>query len=125
VPKDATISLTVYSDAIVPDAPSSPPTTPQPTVAVGANFSVNWTSYSCPSGTTLDSYSVQAVNAELLGEPGTTNSAALTATGTAGQTIEVKYNVTCSGSASGYSPAVTLTIQAAGPTNTPAPGDDD
>ncbi|NQX34809.1 serine/threonine-protein kinase [Herbiconiux sp. VKM Ac-2851] len=105
-----TIQLTVYGDVIVPDAPATAPTTDSGSVEPGENFTVSWSSYSCPSGTTLDGYTLQATNATLQAEPGTATSAEFTATGPATSTIEIKYQVTCSGSASGFSPALTLSI---------------
>ncbi|TAJ48326.1 MAG: serine/threonine protein kinase [Herbiconiux sp.] len=117
-----TIKLTVYTDVIVPTAPSAAPTVSSGAtgnvVPAGGTFVVNWTSYSCPSGTTLSGYTVTATNATLQGEPGTNAQATFVATGAATSTIEVKYSVTCSGSASGQSPALTLTI---GPAVTPTP----
>jgi len=121
-----TIKLTVYTDVIVPTAPSAAPTVTSGAtgnvVPAGGTFVVNWTSYSCPSGTTLSGYTVSATNATLQGEPGTNAQATFVATGAATSTIEVKYLVTCSGSASGQSPALTLTIgPAVGPSPTPTP----
>ncbi|MCS5735353.1 serine/threonine-protein kinase [Herbiconiux daphne] len=125
VQKGQTIDLTVYTDVIVPPSPSSAPTAstgvnPDGTVTPGATFVVNWTSYSCPSGTTLEGYSIEATNATVTIEPGTSNAATLQAAASAGQTMEIKYNVTCTGSASGFSPALTLQTSAAGvPSNAP------
>jgi serine/threonine-protein kinase len=124
VQKGQTIDLTVYTDVIVPTAPTAAPTTstgvnPDGTVTPGTTFVVNWTSYSCPSGTTLDSYSVEATNATVTIEPGTSNAATLQAVDTAGQPIEVKYNVTCSGSASGFSPALSLKTSTPSTNNAP------
>ncbi|MCS5715898.1 protein kinase [Herbiconiux sp. CPCC 205716] len=115
-----TIQLTVYGDVIVPDAPSSAPTTDSGSVEPGEDFTVSWSSYSCPSGTTLDGYTLQATNATLQAEPGTATSAEFTATGPETSTIEIKYQVTCSGSASGFSPALTLSISGGGPTPKPS-----
>ncbi|MGD8193625.1 protein kinase domain-containing protein [Herbiconiux sp. P18] len=114
-----TIALTVYGDVIVPDAPTSAPTTTTNTVEPGEDFTVSWSSYSCPSGTTLTGYTLQATNATLQAEPGTATSAQFKATGPATSTIEIKYQVTCSGSASGFSPALTLSIEGGQPTPTP------
>ncbi|GAA2226404.1 hypothetical protein GCM10009851_07940 [Herbiconiux moechotypicola] len=109
-----TISLTVYTDVIVPTAPTSAPTggagVEEDTVEAGAEFVVQWTSYSCPSGTTLTGYTVEATNATVTIQPGTNPAATLVAAEAADQNIEVKYGVSCSGSASGLSPALTLSI---------------
>ncbi|MFB2580053.1 protein kinase [Herbiconiux sp. P15] len=125
VPKGETVELTVYGDVIVPDAPTSAPVggtgVSSGTVAPGGVFVVNWTSYSCPSGTTLDTYSVESTNATVTIAPGTSNSATLQAPTEPGATIEIKYNVTCSGSASGFSPALSITTTTPAPT--PAPTD--
>jgi serine/threonine-protein kinase len=115
-----TIALTVYGDVIVPDAPTAAPTTTSGSVEPGATFTVSWGSYSCPSGTTLTGYTLEATNATLQAEPGTATSAQFVATGPATSTIEIKYQVTCSGSASGFSPALTLSIEGGAPT-TPTP----
>jgi serine/threonine-protein kinase len=115
-----TIDLTVYTDVIVPNAPAAAPTggdgVESDTVVAGSEFVVEWTSYSCPSGTTLTGYSVEATNATVTIEPGTNPAATLTAASGVGQNVEIKYNVSCSGSASGFSPALTLAITAP-PTN--------
>ncbi|WP_066039914.1 serine/threonine-protein kinase [Herbiconiux solani] len=127
VAKGTTIALTVYTDVIVPDSPTTTPAVTSGSsdgkVRAGTDFTIGWTSYSCPSGTTLTGYSVEATNATVTTPPGTTTAATLTATGAPGSTIEVKYNVSCSNSASGFSPSLTLTIEGGAtpaPTNTPA-----
>jgi serine/threonine protein kinase len=119
VPKNTTVSLTVYGDVIVPDAPTSAPTGGQGVsdgeVAPGGTFVVNWTSYSCPSGTTLDTYTIEASNATVTIQPGTSPSATLVAADQPDAAIEVRYSVSCSGSASGFSPSLTLTTGSEAP----------
>jgi serine/threonine protein kinase len=130
VPKGSTISLTVYGDVIVPDAPTAAPTggtgVADGEVEPGGTFVVNWTSYSCPSGTTLDTYTLEATNATITIQPGTSPSATLVAPTEPGASIEIRYSVSCSGSVSGFSPSLTLVTSeppAPNPTVTPAEQD--
>ncbi|MGA1836714.1 serine/threonine protein kinase [Herbiconiux sp. 11R-BC] len=126
VPKGTTIQLTVYTDVITPTAPSSAATftgKTKPTVAepdavpAGGTFDVQWSAYSCPSGTTLEGYTLEATNATApTGITGTT--ATLTVTGAAGATVDVKYSVTCSGTTSGFSPGLQTPLTIV-PTATP------
>ncbi|MDO9397287.1 MAG: serine/threonine protein kinase [Herbiconiux sp.] len=119
-----TIALTVYTDVIVPDAPTTTPAVTSGSsdgkVPAGGTFVVGWTAYSCPSGTTLSGYTVQASNATVSIEPGTSNAATLVAGEAEGQ-IDVQYSVTCSGSTSGFSPALTLQIEESTPKPTVTP----
>ncbi|WP_440709196.1 serine/threonine protein kinase [Herbiconiux sp. YIM B11900] len=118
----ATVTLTVYGDVIVPTSPSSAPTggsgVTSGSVIASQGFEVTWPSYSCPSGTTLDGYTVNATGATLQTQSGT--SAGFTA-GAAGTPIEISYSVSCSGSASGNSPVLSLST-GAGPTSSANPG---
>lgn len=121
IPKGTTIQLTVYGEVAVPPAPTSTPAlTPQsaPTkdqVKAGKDFTVSWSSYSCPSGSSLSSYDLEAEGGTVSVKPGTGTTATLSAPGAAGS-ITIKYRVTCtakdasSGVQSGYSPALTLTV---------------
>ncbi|WP_382309010.1 serine/threonine protein kinase [Herbiconiux sp. UC225_62] len=123
VPKGTTIDLTVYTAVITPTAPSTPvqftgttdPTVSQQnSVPAGGTFDVQWSSYSCPSGTTLDGYTLEATNATApTGITGTT--ATLTVTGAAGDKVDVKYSVTCSGTASGFSSGMTTQLNIVAP----------
>ncbi|WP_291050035.1 protein kinase [Herbiconiux sp.] len=121
VPKDSTITLTVYGNVIVPTSPSTAPTggsgVTDKSVIAGEGFEVTWTTYSCPSGTTLDGYTVNVTGATLQTQSGT--AAGFTADA-AGTPIEISYSVSCSGSASGNSPVLSLST-VAGPTSSSSP----
>ncbi|ARJ03811.1 hypothetical protein GCM10010988_24670 [Cnuibacter physcomitrellae] len=114
VNKGTTITLTVYSAQIVPDAPKDAPKVQSGEsggkVPANGTFVVSWPAYSCPSGTTLSGYTVQASNAAVTIEPGTGTTATLQAANAEGATISVTYAVSCSGAASGSSPTLTVPI---------------
>ncbi|MDF2443680.1 MAG: eukaryotic-like serine/threonine-protein kinase [Subtercola sp.] len=123
IAKGTTINLTVYGDAVAPPTPTSTPTATPKAVAAGGEFRLAWGAYSCPSGTNLTSYDLDAGGATVNIQPGTTPGAALTAPATAGP-ITISYKVTCTatGASSGLqsesSPALELDISS--PT-TPTP----
>ncbi|KQO11893.1 serine/threonine protein kinase [Agreia sp. Leaf244] len=129
VQRGTTIELTVYGPLPVVNAPATAPKldsvdapSPLPNNQVPAatgSFTVSWNAYSCPSGTSLDAYSIVATNATVLAEPGIGTQATLQAT--AAGPVTVAYTVTCSGIASPASPALSLTAVAVGG-STPAPG---
>ncbi|MCS5717454.1 serine/threonine protein kinase [Herbiconiux sp. CPCC 205763] len=125
-----TIALTVYTAVITPTPPTtpvqftgttSPTVSQQNSVPAGGTFDVQWSSYSCPSGTTLDGYTLEATNATApTGITGTT--ATLTVTGAAGDKVDVKYSVTCSGTASGFSSGMTTQLNIVTPPTDGAEG---
>ncbi|MDN4640545.1 protein kinase [Agreia sp. PsM10] len=127
VQRGTTIELTVYGPLPTVNAPTTAPKlgsvdapTPLPANQVPAatgSFTVSWSAYSCPSGTSLDAYSIVATNATVLSEPGIGTQATLQAT--APGPVTVAYTVTCSGIVSPASPALSLTAVAG---STTAPG---
>ena len=129
VQRGTTIELTVYGPLPTVNAPTTPPKlgtvdapSPLPNNQVPAatgSFTVSWSAYSCPSGTSLDAYSIVATNATVLAEPGIGTQATLQAT--APGPVTVAYTVTCSGIVSPASPALSLTAVAVNG-STPAPG---
>jgi hypothetical protein len=121
------IELTVYGPLPTVNAPTTAPTlgsidapsklpADQVPAATGS-FVVSWTAYSCPSGTSLDAYSIVATNATVQAEPGIGTQATMQAT--AAGPVTVAYTVTCSGIVSPASPALSLT---AVPVNGTTPG---
>jgi hypothetical protein len=109
------ITLTVYGPLPTVTAPATAPketpaSVPANTVKAGVPFNVSWSSYSCPSGTSLDTYSVTATGATVDAEPGTATTATLTPTAPVAGTVTVTYAVTCSGIVSDPSPTLTLTV---------------
>ncbi|SKB00065.1 serine/threonine protein kinase [Agreia bicolorata] len=128
VQRGTKIELTVYGPLPTVNAPATAPKlgsvdapTPLPANQVPAgtgSFTVTWSAYSCPSGTSLGAYSIVATNATVLSEPGIGTQATLQAT--AAGPVTVAYTVTCSGIVSPASPALSLTAQA--PTTNPSNG---
>ncbi|SMQ75398.1 protein kinase [Agreia sp. VKM Ac-1783] len=126
VQRGTKIELTVYGPLPTVNAPTTAPKlvsvdapTPPPSGQVPAgtgSFTVSWSAYSCPSGTSLGAYSIVATNATVLSEPGIGTQATLQAT--AAGPVTVAYTVTCSGIVSPASPALSLTAQAP-PTTAP------
>jgi hypothetical protein len=126
VQRGSKIELTVYGPLPTVNAPTTAPKlgtvdspSPLPANEVPAatgSFSVSWSAYSCPSGTSLDTYSIVATNATVQAEPGIGTQATLQAT--APGPVTVAYTVTCSGIVSPASPALSLTA-VAGSTATP------
>ncbi|WP_378144227.1 protein kinase [Cnuibacter sp. UC19_7] len=114
VTKGTTITLTVYSPQIVPDAPTAAPKIQSGEsggkIPANGTFVVSWSPYSCPSGTTLSGYTVQASNAAVTIEPGTGTTATLQAANAQGSSISITYAVSCSGAASGFSPPLNVEI---------------
>ncbi|WP_374945998.1 PASTA domain-containing protein, partial [Agreia sp.] len=123
VQRGSKIELTVYGPLPIVNAPGASPTFVKSDPSVGNNttlagtgsFTVSWPAYSCPSGTTLQSYTVSAVNAVVQADPGANTQAILQATDPGN--VQVTYAVTCSGIASSPSPILNVTAQA----STPAP----
>ncbi|WP_082466444.1 protein kinase domain-containing protein [Agreia sp. Leaf210] len=119
VQRGTKIELTVYGPLPTVNAPTTAPKlgsvdapAPLPANQVPAgtgSFTVSWSAYSCPSGTSLDAYSIVATNATVLTEPGIGTQATLQAT--AAGPVTVAYTVTCSGIVSPASPALSLTAQ--------------
>jgi hypothetical protein len=131
VQRGTEVELTVYGPLPTVNAPTAAPTLgnvdwpgTKPSqlnvVPVNGAYSVNWNAYSCPSGTTLDHYSVTATNATVNAEPGTATTASLTST-SAGP-VTVAYSVTCSGIQSGSSPSLNVTAIDAPTAPTPSKG---
>jgi hypothetical protein len=112
------ITLTVYGALPTVTAPATAPketpaSVPANTVKAGVPFNVTWNAYSCPSGTSIDTYTVAATGATINTEPGTATTATLTPTAAVAGTVTVTYTVTCSGIESAASPVLTLTVVAA------------
>lgn len=133
VPKDTIIELKVYAGQVPMTQPGAP--TLPGTVAAGSTTQVQWSGYSCPSGTgSVSAYNLTATNGVF---PSTGQSTAafgpndragqIQVTGAGGQALIVTYTVTCSGGSagdrtSGASPDASAQIQAAAePTPTPTP----
>ena len=132
VPKDTIIDLTVYAGQVPMTQPGAP--TLPGTVTAGSTTQVQWSGYSCPSGTgSVSAYNLTATNGVF---PATGQSTAafgpndragqIQVTGSAGQTLIVTYTVTCSGGTagertSGASPEANAQIQGSNPTPTPTP----
>lgn len=118
VKRGTEIVLTVYGPLPTVTAPATAPkedpaSVPANTVKAGIPFNVSWSAYSCPSGTSLDTYTVAATGATIGAQPGKATTATLTPTAPVAGTVTVTYTVTCSGIVSDASPTLTLTVVAA------------
>jgi serine/threonine-protein kinase len=73
---------------------------------------LNWAAYSCPSGTSLDGYSIQIEGGTITSPnpvPAGTTSATIVLRGDSGDT-KVSYTASCSGTVSPQSDVLTLTV---------------
>ncbi len=126
------VTVTVYAEMTQIGAPTAAPTTSVNGVTVtqvpaGATVQLNWTNFTCPSGTgTLSSYTVTITNATFTTGPGTEQAfppnvrQANIAVGTAvGQNVTATYYATCTTGPrdSGVSPPMDVPIIVA-----PTPG---
>ncbi|MDT0157782.1 protein kinase [Microbacterium sp. ARD32] len=132
----STIHVKYYDEQTPIPEPESAPTVPG-TVTEGAEATINWTGYVCPSGTdALTAYEVKLTNAKFKDpakdvanfEPGTGSAVIVVDEGTAGKTVTATYQAYCGDRASGMSPSGTsTTIQPASPQPdgdaTPPPAD--
>ena len=110
-----TITVTVYGPVVTPTTPSSAPTREgSDPVAPGQAVTISWPAASCPSGQTLTGYEVSADGGAAVQQPNPTSATATSATITAGNSnFTVKYRYFCGQIESGYSPALSVTVQAA------------
>lgn len=127
------LTLTCYGDETALSQPAAP-TLSAATVAPNGQLTLSWGGYSCPSGTgQVSAYGFSATNGTFAN--GQSNiaftpnerSGPITATNAAGQTLIVKYTVTCTGGSGGArttdaSPEVTALIEA--PPAPPEEGED-
>ncbi|MFO7691387.1 MAG: serine/threonine-protein kinase [Cryobacterium sp.] len=124
---NSTITVRVYGEMVLPDAPTAPPTAAPAAVAEGGTVTVNWPAQTCPNGQAASGYEALATGdaQSPAGTPSTT------ATVTAGaEDFTVSYRYFCGLVASGYSPASTTvavtplpveTDKTEDPTPAPAP----
>jgi len=119
----ASITLTLYADRVQIGAPSSAPTITGDPIS-GTKVTLNWTNFTCPSGTgNLSGYKVSITNATFNdGSTATTFDPSTRSTeitlGGAGLQATATYTALCSGGGtdqreSGVSPQMTVTITAA------------
>ncbi|TFC94800.1 MULTISPECIES: serine/threonine-protein kinase [Cryobacterium] len=104
VTKGSTITVTVYTAAEPPDAPTGAPTVAPATAVAGTQVTASWTAQSCPSGQTLSGYEVVADGAAE--SPGPVGPDATSTTITAGPdagTFTVKFRYICGQASSDYS----------------------
>ncbi|WEO77503.1 protein kinase [Cryobacterium sp. SO2] len=119
VAKGTEITVRVYGDVALPDAPSGTPTATPATVAPAGTVTVTWPAQSCPAGQELSGY-------ELLAEgngtqsPAPTGADVTTATVTAGTgDFTVKFRYFCGQVESEYSGATSVDVTAPAATPTP------
>ena len=123
VPKDRELVLTYYTDLTPIPAPSPPTveggTTPT-TVEEGSTVQVNWTAFTCPSGTgSVSSYNLKAVNGTFAVNGQSTASfgptdrpVPLVVADSPGQSLFVTYTVTCTNSGANRDSAESSQAQA-------------
>jgi serine/threonine protein kinase len=110
VPKGTTITVSFYTAVATPPAPDAPTADPGPYTAT-TQYTVSWTPYTCPSGTTLKGYNVTVTNGSMADTnplSPAVNSETVT-TGTAG-TTSVSYTALCGAAESASSPSLKLPI---------------
>ncbi|WP_417555810.1 serine/threonine-protein kinase [Microbacterium sp.] len=132
-PEGSTIRMTVYTDQVPIPKPETAPSIPG-TVTEGQETTVNWNSYTCPSGTgPLTSYAVTLTNAKFKADPTKTTMSFTPVTGsavivvdagTAGKTVTATYLAYCgerpsdmsaSGTSTSIQPAATDPVQGVNP----------
>ena len=137
VAKGTSLTLTTYGDQTpIPD-PTAAPTiqidgAAVTTVTAGSTVQINWSSFTCPSGTgSVASYNLTAVNGIFASTGQSTAKAdanqrpiALQVGTNTSQDLIVSYTVTCSGNGSGTretgsSPQAQATVKATNPTGAP------
>ncbi len=123
--KGTEVVVTYYTSTATPPAPTVKPTyTGTTPVAGNSTISVSWPTYnSCPAGTLLSGYQVSISGADNSsnGESTTKSPAVVIQVGDAGSgPIKVKYAAFCGQKNSGYSPVLSIPVQAAAsqPTDT-------
>jgi len=131
VQKGTVVELTAYAGQTPMPTPANPTFQGSPqTVEPGENLTVMWDGYTCPAGAgSVSAYTFTVQNGTIANGPSfpqNARNATVTAGETAGQTIIVTYNVTCSGGTagnrtSGESGEATVLIQDAEPQPTPTP----
>ncbi|MEO6942597.1 MAG: protein kinase [Terrimesophilobacter sp.] len=114
VQKGTTINVKIYAP-IPPPSPSKPAglsATPAGPYTASQSVTISWPTYSCPSGSSLDKYSIAIENGTVTSPnpvpPGTTT-ATITLRPDTGDT-KVSYTASCSGTPSPMSDVLTLTV---------------
>jgi serine/threonine-protein kinase len=112
VPKGTTIHVKIYAPIPAPSKPGPLTASPAGPYAANDPVTLNWAAYSCPSGTSLDGYSIQIEGGTITSPnpvPAGTTSATIVLRGDSGDT-KVSYTASCSGTVSPQSDVLTLTV---------------
>jgi serine/threonine-protein kinase len=125
VPAGTEITATYYGPPVSIGAPQNAPNVtvagnPASQVEEGSTVQLNWTNFTCPSGTgVLSAYTVKINGAEFAAggaersfEPGV-RQADIVVNGAVGSTVSATYTATCGGNESGSSPPMDVAIVAA------------
>jgi len=131
LPEGTQISLILFIDQIAIPAPTNAPTFTSGAVVEGQTGTVNWTNFTCPSGTSnLSSYEVTLTNGKFANgsavssfDPNTRTATFTVDTGKAGQVVTATYRAFCGDRASGTSPQG-QSIAITAPTTGTNPGTD-
>jgi hypothetical protein len=120
VPKGSSITVTYFTSAAAPGAPSSAPTLSAPAadqVAANSTITVSWPAYTrCPAGSQLTGYQVNVSGSADDGtDPVSKDTTQLPIkTGDKGSgPIKVKYSVFCGDQDSAYSPTLSVKVPGA------------
>jgi len=116
VQKGTTVVVTVYGPVTQPTPPTTAPSVSPTTITEGDDVTVSWPAYSCPSGTTVAGYAVAVDPADGVTfapqNPTRPDATSLTVQGLAVGQAQITYQAFCGPNESGYSPAVTVTVNA-------------
>ncbi|WP_150307342.1 serine/threonine-protein kinase [Planctomonas psychrotolerans] len=116
VQRGTAVDVTVYGPITAPTPPAAPPTAAATALTVGSETTISWPAYSCPSGTDVTGYQVQvdptATGAWVGQNPTSADTTSGTIQALAPGTMTVRYQVFCGPNESGYSPALTITVEA-------------
>ncbi|MFK4762140.1 serine/threonine-protein kinase [Microbacterium sp. ZW T5_45] len=131
LPEGTQISLVLFIDQIAIPTPANAPTFTTGPVVEGQNGTVNWTNFTCPSGTSnLSSYEVTLTNGKFANgsavssfDPNTRTATFTVDTGKAGQVVTATYRAFCGDRPSGTSPQG-QSIAITAPTTGTNPGTD-
>jgi serine/threonine protein kinase len=113
--KGSTVSVSFYTAVAPPPAPDAP-TTSAPPFLPATQYTVSWTAYTCPTGSTLTGYNLTVVNGSASdGNPILpANTSETITTGSTGTTT-VSYTAVCGTAQSTASPTLSMPITPAAP----------
>ena len=116
VQKGTTVVVTVFAPVTQPTPPTAAPTASQTTITEGDDVDISWPAYSCPPGTTVAGYAVAVDPADGVTfdpqNPTRPDTTSVTVLGLPAGESRISYQALCGENESGYSPAVTVAVEA-------------